>query len=420
MPKQKLTDPFIRGFSYPGKEFEFYDTVRPGFIFRISKNGHKSFSFRYKFGEKLQRFTIGTYPTLSLSKARSIADDLYIKVKQGIDPQNIKMYDRVVEEITFKELVDDYKENHLLTLKDSTRIDYENRLKHLIKGEGNSKLTIKRGLDGKTPIKMLKRYDLIVLLNDIAKTSPTQAKRIQAILSGIFKHAKNREWIETNIASSIPIKAKKRSTEKGLKWTNVEFNDSQIQSLWTALNNHPDPVSSFFKVLLFLGQRSGETRLMKWDNISFKEQIWKIPSSDTKNGLQHIVPLPKHVIKILKELNKDSKSDFVFESPTNKNNPIGSQQKAAQRIRENYNIEGFNIHSLRTTVATRLAGQGTPPQVLSKILNHKKPAEGSLITAVYNKYNYTLEMRTALEKWANQLERIISEEEHNNILSKIG
>lgn len=70
-----------------------------------------------------------------------------------------------------------------------------------------------------------------------------------------------------------------------------------------------------------------------------------------------------------------------FESQVKKGEPVKHAQKTAQRIRDNFGIPDFNIHSLRTTAATRIAGLGVPPQVLSKILNHKKPGEGSTITA---------------------------------------
>lgn len=76
--------------------------------------------------------------------------------------------------------------------------------------------------------------------------------------------------------------------------------------------------------------------------------------------------------------------------------PVGHAQKTAQRIRDNFGVAEFNIHSLRTTAATRIAGLEVSPQVLSKILNYKKPGEGNMITAKYNKHDYEAEKKQAL------------------------
>jgi len=254
----------------------------------------------------------------------------------------------------------------------------------------------------------LKRHEIIDFLNEIGRSAPTQANRLQAIISGIFKHAKDREWVTINIASEIRIKTKRRVNKGKNKHKNTDLGESDIKTLWNAFDEHSEPVGSYFKMLLLLGQRAGETRLMKWADIDEKKRIWTIPANDTKNGESNFVPLPNKAIEILQEIRPWASGEFVFESQINKGKPIGSQQKAAQRIRDNYKVNDFNIHSLRTTVATNLAGLGIAPQVLSKLLNHKKPGEGSLITAIYNKYNYEDELRTALNRWELKLKDILA------------
>ncbi|HBQ61264.1 MAG TPA: hypothetical protein DD671_17015 [Balneolaceae bacterium] len=406
--KRKLTNAFIKNIKAPKKRTEYYDTIVSGLILRVTKTGHKSFAQRYWYDEKSKQLTIGKYGEISLAEAREKARELKVLVNEGIDPLREKKERREEKPTTFLEAIESYKKHHLPTLKASTKEDYESRIKHLIKGEGKRKTTKSRGLDGSRYIKNIKRYEIIDLLNKIGRDAPTQANRLQAILSGIFQHAKNREWVSTNIAREISIKSKPRKKENKYKWQNTDLCESDIKTLWKAFDEHAEPVGSYLKMLLLLGQRSGETRLMKWDDIDLENKSWTIPASDTKNGTSNFVPLPNMTLQILEDAKPWTNGKFVFESQVKKGQPIGSQQKAAQRIRKKSGVKAFNLHSLRTTVATQLAGLGTPPQVLSKILNHKKPGEGSLITAIYNKYDYEKEKRNALNKWELKLRDILS------------
>lgn len=420
MPKVKLSHQSILAMKAPDKPVEYYDAEETGLILRLSAAGSKTFAYRYDIGDKKKRVSIGMFPGISLAEARRKVQKLKVKINDGLDPQaqkEKKKRERTIEPKTLKQVIDSYKEIHLPTLKKSTQQDYKYRINHLLKGEGTKK-TRKRGFDPGIPIKSIKRFEVMEFLDKIAKSAPVQAQRMQALLSGIFKFAKDREWVEINVANEITIKRKKKRHKR--KWQNVEFSDNQIQKLWTVFNVHPEPVGSLLKILMILGQRSGETRKMKWEDIDLKNKLWTIPAEDTKNGEEHYVPLPHMAIEVLNALSQNNKGIYVFESHIKKGEPVGSAQKTAQRIRKKSGVKDFNIHSMRTTAATRLAGLGTPPQVLSKILNHKRPGEGNIITAIYNRYDYEKEKRNALSRWSYELDRIINKESEGAKIYHIG
>jgi len=406
--KRKLTDAFINSFT-TNKRVEIYDSTNGvgGLVLRVTPTGHKSFAFRYWYDDESKQFTIGKYGTWSLADARTETKELKKMIDKGIDPAIQKKKAREEKPITLYQVIDHYKEKHLPLLKQSTQKDYKNRINSILKGEGRGK-TKSRGFDGNRPIEDIKRHEVLDFLEGIAKSAPTNAQRIQAILSGIFKYAKNREWVDYNPANEIRLKNKKKRHHR--KWQNVAFDDNQIKALWSGFDEHAEPVGSFFKILLITGQRAGETRLMKWRNVDFEKQLWKIPASDTKNGIEHFVPFSNMALNILEQLKEweGTEVEFVFNSPIKENQPIVHPQKSAERIAKRTKVKDFNIHSLRTTFATRQAGLGTPPQVLSKLLNHKKPGEGSTITAIYNRYDYDDEKRVAIQKWCNELDRILT------------
>jgi integrase len=61
-------------------------------------------------------------------------------------------------------------------------------------------------------------------------------------------------------------------------------------------------------------------------------------------------------------------------------------------------IPHWILHDLRRTAATGMARLNIPPHVVDKVLNH---VSGTIrgVAAVYNRFEYLEERRTALEAW---------------------
>ena len=392
--RTKLTDTYVASLK-PDKRIEIYDDTKGagGLVLRATPTGHKSFAFRYWYQGQSKQYTIGTYGTWSLKDARDEVKQLKKLIDKGIDPVQRKQTERETRLMTFGEVIERYKADHLSTLKQSTRNDCVLRLK-----------MIEKELGAKTHIQNMKRGDIISFLDTVKRRAPGNAKKLQTILSGVFRFATEREWMTANIAAGIRIKRPEGQTE----WGNVVYDNDEIKKLWSIFSDHVEPVGSFFRFLMVTGQRAGETRLTKWTDIDLEARTWTIPASNTKNKSEHHVPLSDMAVEILQELRGWTK-EYVFESLVHPGQPIIHPGKAAQRIKDQSGID-FNAHSLRTTFATRQAGLATPPQVLSKLLNHKKSGAGSDITALYNRYDYDEEKRLAMQKWGRELHRILTGE----------
>lgn len=62
-------------------------------------------------------------------------------------------------------------------------------------------------------------------------------------------------------------------------------------------------------------------------------------------------------------------------------------------------LEKATAHDLRRTAVTKLAELATPAHVIKKLEGHK---DGS-VEAIYNRYDYFPEMKTAIHKLENSL-----------------
>lgn len=395
-----LTDRTIKGLKPKDRLYDVPDGKVEGLLIRVHPSGKKNFCLRYFIGGRRKRFTLKPdYDALSLSDARNQAIELLARIGKGDDPQDEKAAKR--RQITIAGLAERYKEWHLPELKASTQAEYTRQIDNVIL----PKL-------GKRPVKELARSEIVELLEDIAKTGPINSNRLKAVLSSMFSFAVDRAIIDHNPVKDIRPFTKERSRDRVL-------NEDEIKRLWGALEDEHPVIKGLFRILLLLGQRSGETKKMRWDQIDFDERLWTIPAEQTKNGQEHIVPLNATTLDILNELRGiTGHSKYVFKSPSARGKgAVNWIQKSKKRIEEtieaNSKREGssgflFRVHDLRRTAASYMARLGVDRTILGKTLNHKGLSGDSLVTAVYDRYSYLDEKRQALERWNAHLQRILT------------
>ncbi|MCW9708084.1 tyrosine-type recombinase/integrase [Fodinibius salsisoli] len=398
MEKLKLTDPFIRHYPAPNKRTEIYDEHTSGLAVRITAKGTKSFVYRYRFNDKVRRFTIGRFPKTSLAEARERAGELERKVSEGIDPMEAKKARKSKPQPKkFEYLANQFKKKHLPTLKESTQKTYTER----IDGE---MIPAFKGM----AVKNISRGVIIELLEDILdRGSPYQSNRVRAILSSMFSFGVQREIAEYNPVKTIKPLGKEEKRDRVLE-------EDEIKKLWEGFGTIKQPTGSLFRMLLLLGQRLGETRRMKWEHI--EDGIWTIPKELTKAKRTHYLPLPPLALEIIESLSNDS--PYVFQSPMKDNEPLSSVHSSFNRLQKDLSIDNIRIHDFRRTAATYMAELGTDRTILGKVLNHKGLAGDSQVTARYDRHGYVDEKRTALNRWSHKLQQIIEGTETK--ITKIG
>jgi hypothetical protein len=91
--QRQLTDAFARSVKPPTSgRLEITDTRCVGLVFRVTPNGIKSWSFRFRdrTSGRLARATIGQYPAIGLTAARASADEMRRDVASGGNPAERK------------------------------------------------------------------------------------------------------------------------------------------------------------------------------------------------------------------------------------------------------------------------------------------------------------------------------------------
>ncbi len=101
-----------------------------GLYLLISKAGGKHWKFEYRYDSKRKKVSLGSYPEISLSKARFLRAQYRAQVQEGQDPARIKS-----DTNTFKKVVDDFLFHRAGNLSDGTLKQIRTRMENHVSNQ---------------------------------------------------------------------------------------------------------------------------------------------------------------------------------------------------------------------------------------------------------------------------------------------
>ncbi len=187
------------------------------------------------------------------------------------------------------------------------------------------------------------------------------------------------------------------------------LSDEELALLWGNTNLIGPPFGPLFRLLILTGQRREEVAGMGWSELDRASASWLIPAFRTKNRKAQLVPLSASAIEVLDGMacpNGWPRMGFVF-STTGKT-PVSGFSKAKRRLDELMKADLENrflpwrAHDIRRTLATGLQRLGVRFEVTEAVLNHVSGARSG-VAGVYQRYDWAIEKRAALDSWARHL-----------------
>jgi integrase len=154
--------------------------------------------------------------------------------------------------------------------------------------------------------------------------------------------------------------------------------------------------------LLFV--RPGELRHAEWPEFDLDghEPHWRIPAEKMKMGEQHVVPLAKQALVLLRELQSvTGRGQYVFPSLRSGSRPMSENTVNAALRRMGYSTEEMTGHGFRSLASTCLNEQGYHPDLIELQLAH---AERNQVRAAYNKAQRLPERRRMMQAWADYID----------------
>nr|WP_283101527.1 site-specific integrase [Halomonas populi] len=374
----------------------------------------KRWIYRYRQGETVVEYQLGSFPQMSLAEARQSHKVAFELVRQGIDPRKQRKAVKAANQAAwtmgeaFEKWIDFYASA-------PARGGLPPTERTVRKQKGRWRLHLEKRLGG-AYVRDMSRRLLIEVLEDIAGSAREEARQCLTLLRQLLDYCEDREQIGDNPAAGLkPAKVKARPgkpRERHLKLP-------ELMELWEVINESRDAVglastamrsvsvANAVRLLILTGARRAEVASMRWDEI--KKDTWHIHASRTKSAREHKVHLSNQALAILDEQRKLSNSEFVFASSRNVEKPIhydtittaiarlqGRARKEPDAEAALYHLEYFTVHDLRRSVATLWTETFmADPLLVDAMLAHVPPR----LVGTYNKGKRYRMQAEIWERW---------------------
>ena len=396
-----------------------------GLKIEIRESGLKRFVYRFKIGGSEGELLLGSYPALTLAKAREEHGKAVLLVKRGIDPTKFAAQEKAKNEtaLTMDELLGRWLDAQRIAqaVKPKTLQCHQERWnRHLKKSLGNIRL-----ID-------LTRAHLAQALEITRRATKDETRKGLGTLNQMLDYAVVHCLIEANPARLLRPKdfgASAGSPRE--RWLTVP----ELRRLWKAIDEdlgsggslaaggrgvsrHATislPAANAIKLLILTGCRRGEVANMRFSHI--RDDVWTIP--DTKNGKPHSVFLSRQAKALIDEQAVYVNGDFVFESDRPKSDVIepilvDSITRALRRFisRSLSDMEPFTVHDLRRSAATNWAERlDAEERVIELCLNHLPLNK---LVRTYHRSRHDDKKKMLWQRWGELVELEVANEPQKN------
>ena len=405
MATDKLTDRQIKSASFEkyGKRTKLSDGA--GMYLYIQPSG-KYWRMKYRFGGKEKTLALGVYPDVPLKLARQRRSDARALIADGIDPNEIKKQEKAAEQEksdTFKVVAEEWLKLKKGELSEGTLRVARRRLETW----AYPKL-------GHLPVADIKPAKVLETLREIENQGKHEtAHRIRQRIGEIYRYAIAEGRAETDPTSALQGLLKTVPTRNRAAITT----QAELGSLLKAIEAYGGHASTraALKLAPMLFLRPGELRNAEWTEIDLKSATWVIPGKRMKGTLKakragqvpdHIVPLPRQAVSVLKELHTiTGGKNLVFES-IRAGRPLSENTINVALRSMGFDGNTMVSHGFRATASTLLHEHGWDHQVIELQLAHKQRDQ---VAAAYNRSARLKDRTMMMQAWADYLDKLLNQ-----------
>jgi integrase len=350
-----------------------WDSAIAGLGVRVFPSGKKSFIYKYRTREGIQRLNdIAAVGEITVEQARETARKWAMDVVGGKDPLEEKRKSRQGQLIA--DLCEAYIERHAKPNKKSWKEDERRNTLYIVSSLGSMQ------------VQQIKRSDIARLHDAIGRkeNKPYMANRVREQLGKMFELAKVWGYVDESFVN--PARGiddfQERERDEHVKPEHMPILAKAIEE------DENEVARCLIWLYLLTGKRRNELLTAKWSDLDTHNHTLKI--ADTKNNETEHVFLSDEARDVIERAKgfRTVGNPYIF--PGDK--PGGhfvNIRKPWLRIRKRaakngaLGIDKVTIHGLRHTFAVWLLNSGKAELgLIRKLLNHKS----LLATKVYAKY----------------------------------
>ena len=372
--KQHFTQKSIETLIPKDKPYLVRDDEDKGLVVKVYPSGSKTFFLDVLIAGKHDMFKLGVWPEMNVAIARRDVKKMKSDVAQGKNPKAEKK-----EGITVGAFFIIYMERHGAKYK--TAAKDQSRFSRLVQPWEHYRLV------------EITRSKVEALHKSIGERTPTQANRVLQLLSSVFSQAILWGYLKTENPCKGIKKFKEVSRDRFL-------GGEELGRFFEALDLTENPAFKDYILLsLFTGARKSNVLGMRWKDIDFERNVWKIPGELSKNGDPMQIPLGPDVLEILKRRRAETSSIFVLPG-IGKTGHYTTPRHAWETLLKRANLEDLRIHDLRRSMGSWMTIGGTSLPIVGKALGHKT----SQATSIYARLNLD-PVRAAMDQAVEAMNR---------------
>jgi integrase len=263
---------------------------------------HRAYYFRWTAADRSRpELKIADCADMAFTRAAKIATEWRLLIRAGGDPRRI----RAATGITFQAFV-------------------ESHTADWCKNKNPMEEYLWKRLPSQVPtladraLASITLDDMVEALTPLFDRIPASADRVRWRIETVFNLAKvKKQFFGDNPAAwsllkHIPAIAsdKKRASKERVHHASLPW--QQLPELMRKLQSENRVAARCLEVAILTCARAKEIRLMQWSEIDFDKATWTVPAIRMKARKEHIVPLSRQAIAIIKAMPKSK--DYVFTS----------------------------------------------------------------------------------------------------------
>lgn len=344
--------------------------------------------------KKRRNAGLGSYPDVGLAEAARQGRLMREQIAHGRDPLEVKATEaakprmptvREASETLHKELAPGWKNPKHALQWINTLTEYA------------------FPMIGAMPLDQIQPRHIADVLRPIwlvkAETADRVKQRLHAVMAWGWAHGfcqSNPVDVVSHLLPLQPGKSIRTQHQPAMPW-------SLVPAFIAEHFDFPHSVDVSRQVLAFLiltAARSGEVRLMTWDEVDLKAKLWTVPAERMKAKLIHRVPLSKQAAAILKH-QQGQHDTLVFPSVRDRTSLSDMALTVfLRRVSAVSDVAGrtATAHGFRSSFRDWCSEKGYPRDLAERALAH---AVQNKVEAAYHRTDLLEQRRPLMQAWGD-------------------
>jgi len=355
-----------------------------GLSLQITKDGVKSWLFRYERRGRERWHGLGPVRDVTLAEAREAALECRRLLREGKDPIVVRKL-TMARTMTFEQCVEEFLASREASWRNA---------KH--RAQWRSTLSTYAGpVLGELPVADIDTAVIVRVLRPIWTQIPETARRLRGRIENVLDYAN----VHGHRSGENPARWKGHLSHVLGKPDRTAKNHAalpypEVPAFYEQLRHREGLGARALELTILTAARTGEMIGSHWEDIDLEAGVWTVPAGRMKMKRVHRVPLSPRAVDVLKALTR--RGEFVFPS-ANGAKPISNMTMAEMLKGMGYGH--VTVHGFRSSFRDWAAETTTyPNHVVEMALAH---AIGDKVEAAYRRGDLFEKRHRLMSEWAS-------------------